>query len=50
MAHMFPASLYEDDARSQAEVKVYEALRDQLGDDWDVFHSTSWTVRRARHS
>src|SRR4051794_11579141 len=46
MAQMFPASLYPDDTRSRAEVKVYDAFRDQLGDDWDVFHSTSWTVRR----
>src|SRR6476619_3985712 len=45
MAHMFPASLYEDDAKSTAEVKLYDAFRDQLDDEWDVFHSTSWTQR-----
>lgn len=46
MAHMFPTSLYEDDARRRAEVKLYDALRDQLDDSWDVFHSTTWTARR----
>src|SRR3977135_4010584 len=46
MAQMFPASLYESDARNPAEVKVYDALRDQLDDTWDAFHHASWTVRR----
>ena len=46
MAQMFPASLYESDARNPAEVKVYEALRDQLDDSWHAFHHASWTVRR----
>jgi hypothetical protein len=43
---MFPTSLYEDDTRRRAEVKLYDALRDQLDDSWDVFHSTTWTARR----
>src|ERR1044072_4917870 len=45
MAQMFPASLYEDDTRQRAEVKLYDALRDHLDDAWDVFHSTSWPQR-----
>jgi Nuclease-related domain/AAA domain/UvrD-like helicase C-terminal domain len=45
MAQMFPTSLYDDDTRHRAEVKIYDALREQLDDSWDVFHSTSWTMR-----
>src|SRR4051794_3087743 len=46
MAQMFPASLYETDAQNPAEVRIYDVLRDGLDDSWDVFHHTSWTVRR----
>src|SRR6266496_2877696 len=45
MAHMYPDSLRDDDFKSRAEEKVYNALRDQLDDEWEAFHSTSWTVR-----
>ncbi len=30
---------------SRAEVQVYEALRDDLPDEWEVFHSASFIVR-----
>jgi len=46
MAQMFPAALHEDDVSSRAELKLYRALREQLDNDWDVFHSTSWTMRQ----
>jgi hypothetical protein len=41
MARTFPASLHDDDLKSAAERKVFDALRDQLPDDWTVFHSAS---------
>src|SRR5688572_18450864 len=46
MASMYPASLFGEDTRSRGEVKLYDALRDQLDGSWDVYHSTSWTERR----
>lgn len=46
MANMYPASLFKEDTQSPAEVKLYEALRDQLDGSWDVYHSTSWTENR----
>jgi hypothetical protein len=46
MAHMYPDSLREDDVESRAELKLFDAFRRQLDDDWDVFHSTNWTQRR----
>ena len=46
MANMYPASLFKEDTQSRAEVKLYEALRDQLDGSWDVYHSTSWTENR----
>ena len=45
MARTFPASLHDDDLKSDAERKVFEALRDQLSDDWTVFHSASLIFR-----
>jgi hypothetical protein len=42
---MHPRTLLADDVKSAAEVKLFDVLRDGLGDDWDVFHSVSW-VRR----
>ena len=47
MALMHPRTLLADDVKSPAEVKVFGLLRDQLDDDWHVFHSVSW-VRRDR--
>lgn len=46
MANMYPASLFEEDTESRGEMKLYDALRDQLDGSWDVYHSTSWTERR----
>lgn len=42
---MYPRSLLEEDLKSNAERKVFEALRDQLADDWSVFHSASVIYR-----
>src|SRR5690242_18537832 len=41
MARTFPAQLMDDDLKSAAERKVFDAVRDQLPDDWTVFHSAS---------
>jgi hypothetical protein len=46
MANMYPASLFKEDTQSPGEVKLYNALRDQLDGSWDVYHSTSWTESR----
>lgn len=48
MARMFPPTLLEADVKSAAELRVFEALRDGLPDDWDVFHSASLIVRERR--
>ena len=45
MARTYPSTLLEDDVKSRGEIKVFNALRDGLGDEWEVFHSVSW-VRR----
>jgi hypothetical protein len=42
---MHPPALLPEDVKSAAEVKVFEALRDQLDDDWEVFHSASVVFR-----
>ncbi|MGI8729746.1 MAG: ARPP-1 family domain-containing protein, partial [Solirubrobacteraceae bacterium] len=34
-----PRTLLADDGTSPGELKVFAALRDQLDDDWDAFHS-----------
>ena len=46
MANMYSASLFGEDTQSPGEVKLYNALRDQLDESWDVYHSTSWTENR----
>ncbi|MGH2978860.1 MAG: AAA family ATPase, partial [Solirubrobacterales bacterium] len=43
---MYPASLFKEDTQSPGEAKLYNALRDQLDDSWDAYHSTSWTENR----
>ena len=48
MARMFPRTLFDADVKSEAERKAFNALRDGLGDDWDVFHSASLIVRDRR--
>lgn len=45
MARTFPRSLLDEDLKSNAERKVFEALRDQLPDEWSVFHSASVIYR-----
>ena len=42
---MYPTSLFESDTDSAGEVKLFDALRDQLDDWWEAYHSTSWTMR-----
>jgi hypothetical protein len=45
MARTFPRTLLDDDIKSDAERKVFGALRDQLSEDWTVFHSASVIFR-----
>ncbi len=45
MARMYPPELLEGSVKSRAEIQVYEALRDDLPDEWEVFHSASFIVR-----
>ena len=48
MAKMYPAPLPDSilqDARRAAEVRTYEAFRDQLGKGWVVFYSCAWLGR-----
>jgi hypothetical protein len=42
---MHPRTLLRDDVKSEAEVKVFETLRDGLDDGWEVFHSVGWVQR-----
>jgi hypothetical protein len=44
---MHPPALLPAEVKSAAEVKVFEALRDQLDDGWEVFHSASVVFRDA---
>lgn len=49
MAEMFPSPLPEwvrQDPKRKAEVRVYEALREQLPNSYKVFYSFSWVARR----
>jgi hypothetical protein len=45
MATMHPRTLLDDEAKSPGEVRVFDALRDGLSDDWLVFFSVGF-VRR----
>ncbi len=45
MARTLPRSLLDEDLKSDAERKVFEALRDQLCYEWSVFHSASVIYR-----
>ena len=42
---MYPRTLLRGEAKSEAEVKVFRALRDQLDDEWEAYHSVSWMMR-----
>src|SRR5574341_2261866 len=44
MARMYPNQL-NPDTRSNAERMLYEALRDQLENDYVVFHSAAWLLQ-----
>ncbi|MHB0858407.1 MAG: NERD domain-containing protein [Anaerolineae bacterium] len=44
MARMYPQSL-DRETRSQGERTLFEAFRDQLSDDYTVFHSVRWLLR-----
>ena len=48
MAHMNPEYTNEqlEAIESAGEAKVYRAFRDQLSNDWHVYHSITWIVRR----
>lgn len=45
MARTFPRTLLDEDLKSDPERRVFEALRDQLPDEWSVFHSASVIYR-----
>lgn len=45
MATMYPPRLREEEVKSRAEIRVFEALRDRLDGEWEVFHSASWIDR-----
>jgi len=45
MARTFPRTLLAQDLKSDSERRVFEALRDQLSDEWSVFHSASVIYR-----
>lgn len=42
---MFPRTLLDIDVKSTAERRVFDELRDQLSDEWNVFHSASLVFR-----
>jgi len=42
---MYPRDLLESEVKSRGEIKVFEALRDGLSDEWEAYHSASWVVR-----
>ncbi len=45
MARMYPRTLIASEVKSDAEKRVFAALRDGLDDDWEAFHSVSWMMR-----
>lgn len=45
MALMHPRTLLPDEVKSAGEVKVFDALRDGLPDEWLVFHSVGFVQR-----
>lgn len=45
MARTFPRTLLDEDIKSAAERRVFDALRDQLSGEWTVFHSASVIYR-----
>jgi hypothetical protein len=45
MAVMCPREIWAPDLKSPGERKVFEALRDGLSDEWQVYHAVGWVVR-----
>jgi len=41
-AHIYPETLIESEVKSQAEISLYHAFKEQLIDDFYVFHSVAW--------
>ena len=39
---MYPRELLAGESKSGGEEKVFAALRDELPDEWEAFHSASW--------
>lgn len=47
MAHMYPETLEGLEVQSHAEIKLFEAFRQQLSDHFSVIHSVAWLgIRR----
>ena len=44
MATMYPRTLLDDEVKSEGEVKVFDALRDGLDPEWEVFHSVGLVI------
>src|SRR3954465_9828749 len=45
VARMYPRELLASEVKSNAEEKVFRALRDGVDDGWEAFHSASWVAR-----
>jgi Nuclease-related domain/UvrD-like helicase C-terminal domain/AAA domain len=45
MAIMYPRELLPGETKSKGEEKVFAALRDELPNDWEAYHSASWMTR-----
>ena len=42
---MYPRTLDESELKSKAEKRVFNALEEQLDDEWECFHSASWLIK-----
>ena len=42
---MYPRTLAPDERITDSEVKVFDAIRDGLPDEWDAYHSVGWVAR-----
>jgi len=45
--HIYPEALIESEVKSQAEIQLYHAFKEQLGDDFHVFHGVAWLGLRS---
>lgn len=50
MPHMYPEVLHRSDVDSDAEYDLYHLFRQQLADDFYVFHGVAWLGRRRSHT